>query len=432
MRTKPNRFESSIELLEARIAPASIVRLGADLAISHPEGNLLVETTATPGELKITDNSGTVTFGGIIGKLAIAGRSSGAIAPDQISIVANVSPFQGSLFINAGNGDDTVNLSGKFNQGVNINTGLGTDKVVLNDQAVTVGKSLKMSDSAGTTTTFDMNDRNLTVGGSMSLLGISLFDMGTGNTLKVATAMKITANPSGLSPLTVLFSGTEAAVGGSLAMASGFTNDTVSITSKFSVGGSLNSKLGFGDNTIVLTPTAGSTGIAGAFNDSGRDGNDIIVFGANSVVSGPMNLLLGNGLNTFVDTATSVYKKNLTVNGGFNTNTCVILGKISGNLSIAMAAGGASNTTVFTGSVGAGKEINYHSGNSGTLEVVTLAPTVATVLDVNVKFGNGSSTFNLGPNVSLTGKVIGTGGTYTFNQGTAILLPTVKLINYPT
>jgi hypothetical protein len=33
--------------------------------------------------------------------------------------------------------------------------------------------------------------------------------------------------------------------------------------------------------------------------------------------------------------------------------------------------------------------------------------------------------------VTLNGIVQGTGGVYTFNQGTAILLPTLFLINYP-
>jgi hypothetical protein len=550
MRTKLTCFERTIELLEDRIAPATVIHAGANLAISNQDGSLLVETTATPGEIKVTDGSGTETFTGITGKITLTGISVGSTSADTISFVADLGPFQGNLIINSGHGNDTVNLSGTINRSVTVNTGLGNDSVVLNGMAVSVGKSFTVNDPGGTTLLFDLNDRNLTVGGAMSISGVTTFDMGLGNSLEVAKALKIIAHPAATMPLTVLltgttttvggdlavtfgngddtldlggtidgnvilktglgndtitfnraaevgksftvndvggetmlfdmndrnltiggalslsgvttfdmgaanalevakavkitahptastaltalFSGTATLVGGDLKITGGFTNDVTSFTSQVSINGNLSIKQGQGDNTIVLTPSAGGSGIGGTFSTNGLDGVDVVVFGADAEIAGKTSILLGNGINTFVDTPTSQYGKDLTISAGFNTSTCVVTGQVAGNLSVTMAPGGAGNTTVFTGSVGAGMKIKYLSGNDGTLEVLTLAPTAAVTLNVDVKFGNGDATFNLGPNVSLTGKVVGRGGTYTFNQGTAILLPSLKLINFPT
>jgi hypothetical protein len=539
-------YSAAIELLEDRVAPATIIHAGGSLAISNPDGNLLVETTGTPGQINVTDASGTETFEGIMAKIAITGRSAG-VAADLISFAANVSPFQGSLVIDAGFGNDTVNLSGTINRSVVIkpgqgsdtivlnnadvsvgqsftvtdtsggsllfdmndrdlsigasltltgvttfdmgvanlldvaktmkltqltglvpttvlltgavdiagdliinsghandtlnlsgtigknvviNTGFGSDTITLTNTAVSVGRSFTVKDPGGESLMFDMNDRTLTIGGSLSLSGITDFDMGVGNTLDVAGAMSMTVDPFAAG-LTAQFNGFETAVDGDLKVSGGNANDVFSISSRLSVGGNLLSKLGQGDNTFVLTPASGGTGLARSFSHSGLDGVDVVVLGASSVITGKASLLLGNGINTFVDSAGSAYGSDLTVVSGFNTTTSVITGQITGNLSVTYASGGAGNTTVFTGSIGADKKLTYRSGHGGTLEVLTLAPAVAATVTVDVKFGNGDATFTLGPNLTLGGKVTGQGGTYTFNPNTAVLLPSLQLINFP-
>lgn len=550
MRTKSNRLASTIELLEPRIAPATIIRSGASLFISEHLGGLTVATTATPGQINVTDGSGTVGFTGIVGKIVVTGHSDGSTPNDFISIIANASPFKGSVIINSGlgddtiglsgtingaltinpglgsdtiglsdadvkigksltvkdvgggtllfdmndrdlevsgamtliglnvfdmglantlkvakaltiatspvttspltvifsgtqtmvgdlkitgsNGDDTLNLSGTINGSAIINTGLGDDAIVFTNQDVTVGKSFTLKDTGGATLVLDLNDRDFTVGGALTLSGITTFDMGAANSLKVAKSLTITAPPAALSPSSTLFTGTETIIGGDLKITTGATNDAVNISSRLSVTGSVLAKLGQGNNTFVMTPATGGTGIDRAFTYTGLDGVDVVVFGAASAVGGTATVSLGNGINTFVDTPTSLYQKDLILKAGFNTSTFVVTGHLDGNFSASLAANGAGNTTVFTGSVGVGKKINYTSGNGGTLEVLTLAPAAAAILNLNVSFGKGASTLNLGANASLTGKVIGHGGAYTFNQGTAILLPTLKLINYPS
>ena len=542
----PESYSVAIELLEDRIAPATIIHAGASLVISNPDGNLLVETTGTAGQINVTDGSGTETFEGIIGKIAITGRSTGP-ALDMISFAANMSAFQGSLIIDSGSGNDTVNLSGKVNRSVVIKPGLGNDVILFNDADVTVGQSFTVADTSGGSllfdmndrdlsvgasltltgvTTFDMgagsllqvgktmkltqlialtptavlltgtvdiaadliitsgpandtlnlsgnfgrnvvintgfgtdliqftntavsvgksftvkdpggesllfdlNDRSLTLGGSLSLSGITDFDMGVGNTLDVAGAVSFTVSP--FAPrLAALFGGLESAVDGDFKITGGNGNDVINITSRLSVGGNALFKLSQGDNTLVVSPASGGSGIARAFSVSSLDGADVLVVGANSLITGKASILLGNGVNTFVDAATSAYGSDLTVVAGFNTTTSVITGQIAGNLSVTYAAGGSGNITVFTGSIAADKKLTYRSGHGGILEVLTIAPAVAATVTVDVKFGNGVSSFTLGPNLTLDGKVVGQGGTYTFNPNTAVLLPSLQLINFP-
>jgi len=159
----------------------------------------------------------------------------------------------------------------------------------------------------------------------------------------------------------------------------------------------------------------------------GGTGVDVIVFGADSVVNGRTNITLGHGINTFVDTATSAYAGDLNISGGDGTNTVVVSGILNGNF-INTLGNGDGNTTVFTGTLGG--IVRYRLGN-GSLGTFTLAPSVATFVYVDAIFGSGDSTFNLGPNVTMGGIVRGTGGVYTFNQGTAVLGPTLQFINYP-
>lgn len=430
MRPRSRVFRPCLEALEERAVLATFVSAAGSLTISKPVGNLLVETTASPGQIKVTDNVVTF-FNGITKNLNIFGRTSGGSTNDLITFHANANPFQGNVLIDSGQGDDMINISGTVNGNLTINPGFGVDTVTANSSAVTVGKSFKFTDAGGTTSVLDMNNKNFSIGKDLSVTGVTTFNMGAANFLHVGGALSVVGNADAVTKLTASFSGLETTVGGNFKIAAGALDDVLSVTSKFSVGGKADVQFGQGANTVVLTPAAGGTGIAKDLNYAGLDGVDVVVFGANSLVGGKTKLSLGNGVNTFVDTATSAYKKDLAINAGFNTNTAVVTGVIDGGFSMTLADGGAGNTTVFTGKVGAGKKITYRGGNGGTLETFTLAPAAAATLLLDVRFGNGDSTFNLGPNATLDGKVTGTGGAYTFNPGTATLLPSFKQINYP-
>jgi hypothetical protein len=251
--------------------------------------------------------------------------------------------------------------------------------------------------------------------------------MGGAALLDVGGALTISRPGSSNVPVAVIIDSTATDIGGALKITGGLANDVVSITSQLSVTGATTVNLGEGNNTFVLTPAAGGTGIAGNLTYTGKSGADVEVFGANSLIGGNTSIDMGGGINTFVDTPTSQYGNNLSIVGGNNTNTAVVTGVISGGLSIKFG-NGAGNTAVVTGSIGT--KFTFRLGN-GTLGVLTLAPAAPAIVNIDAVFGTGDSTFSLGPNVSLTGKVTGKGGAYTFNQGTAILLPSLVFKNYP-
>ncbi|MBX7104893.1 MAG: hypothetical protein K1X57_12480 [Gemmataceae bacterium] len=424
--TRKNSFRPTLQRLETRWVPATISLTAGSLNISNPTGALVVETTAVTGQIKVTDGSKVVTLSNVGSQINITGNN----LANSISFRANTAggnkAFPGNLFVDSGNGNDTVDLSGTVSGTVLINTGLGNDLVTATSNDVNVGGLFRFTDTAGTNT-FDLNDRNWTLGNNFMLSGVGLFDMGTGNNLTVGGSMFVNATPAPAPgvPMTAQFNGLGVTIAQGLYLTGGTADDVVAFTANTTVGGSVVATLGEGNNTFVYTPTAGA--FAGSFNYTGGAGVDVVVLGASSNIAGQASVSLGNGINTFVDTATSQYAGNLNITGGNGTNTAVVTGNLSGDF-FNTFGNGDGNTTVFTG-VLAGK-FNYRVGN-GQLTTLTLAPAIAQTVNINATFGFGSSTFNLGPNLTLTGTVRGTGGLYTFNQGTAVLTSNLFFINYP-
>lgn len=425
MRSK-HTFRPQIEGLEARWVPATIRLVAGNLFVSNPAGELTVESTAVNGQFKVTDGAKAVLVNGVGSLIAITGNN----LANKINFLANTASgnqaFNGNLLIRAGNGNDLVNLSGRVGGNVTLLTGLGNDTVTSLSNDVSIGGNLTMADGLGLNVV-DLNDRNYTIGGNATLFGVGPFDSGTGNTLSVGGSMTMTATVAAANPMTVLLGSLETQIGGMLSINGSTLADVVNVTSKLSLGGNFWLNLGNGDNTFVLTPTAGGTGVNGSLSYLGGGGIDVAVFGADSSISGNTSLDFGEGINTFVDTATSLYAGNLTLVGGNGTNTQVVTGIIAGNLSITNG-NGDGNTSVITATLGG--QFRYRLGN-GTLGTLTLAPAVPQSIIIDALFGTGDSTFTLGPNLTLSGIVRGTGGVYTFNQGTAVLAPTLQLIDYP-
>lgn len=418
-------FSSRFETLESRLVPAAVSSAAGVLTISKQNGPLTVETTGVANQIQVTDSSGVKLINGINKKIAITGTN----IDDTISIFADASNFAGDVQVVSGNGGDEVRLSGTFLKSVSINTGLGDDTVTSTVNAVSVGGSLTITDTAGLNT-LDLDGHNYTVGVNLALSGFGVVDMGAANFLHVGnnTTIGSFGVNSVTKKLTVLFNGSDFTTGNNLTITGSGLDDVVSITSQISVGGFTSLNLGQGVNTFVLTPTAGGTGLLGNLSYVGIAGIDVVVFGASSFIGGNTSINMGNGVNTFVDTTTSQYNGNVSLIGGNNANTMVILGSIDGSLSTQVGTGDG-NTVVFTGLVGG--TFRYRSGDVGNLGTLTIAPASAEAITIDAVFGNGSSFFNLGPNLTLAGRVAGRGGANTFNPGTAILHPSLVFVNYP-
>lgn len=422
-RLKANHLR--LEVLEHREVPAATAILsGGNLIVRTDNLANNVSITQTVGsQLKVENNGKVVGTFNVPGNLSITtGNSS-----DTVVLALLASPgFGGSVTVSTGNGNDTVDVGGLIKGSLNVSTGLGNDLATSNGIDLTVRGSYLYTDASGKNS-FDMNDRNYTIGANFVVRGAASFTMGESNTLTVSGMTTIGGSTSPINPLSVLLDGANVVSGGAFQIFGDSGNDVVSVTSALNLGGSMSLFMGQGDNTFVLTPLAGGSGVNGDLSFTGGTGVDVVVFGSDSSVGGRTSATLGHGINTFVDTATSEYAGDLSITGGDGTNTVVASGIINGNFNNTFG-NGDGNTTVFTGTLGG--TFNYRLGN-GSLGTLTLAPAIASFIQINATFGSGDSTFNLGPNVMLGGIVRGTGGVYTFNQGTAILGPNLQFINYP-
>jgi hypothetical protein len=415
-------YRPALEGLEARWVPATIRLIGGNLFVSNQVGALTVATQATAGQVKVSDGAASAVFSGVGGLIAVTGTNK----IDTITIDSTAKAFPGNVLINALNGGDVLSLTGDVGGSATVLGGFGDDKLTIAG-AAKLGGTLTYNGGLG------LNDLTLTAdlqtGANLITSGLSKLD-GAG-ALTVGGTASLVGNPAGATPLTVVPTG-DVTVGGAINVSGGGGIDTVSLMGKLSVGGQMSVNLrGGGINTFVLDPTAGGSGVGGSLFFSGNGGSDVVVFGADSSVAGNTTLELGNGINTFVDTDTSLYGGNLTVNGGNGTNTVVAQGVVSGDFNNSLG-NGDGNTTQFSGSVGG--RFRYRLGN-GALGTLNLFPAAAATIDIDAVFGTGDSTFNLGDGVNavtLTGIVRGTGGSYTFNQNLlATLAPTLILINYP-
>ncbi|HVL14081.1 MAG TPA: hypothetical protein VM529_16040, partial [Gemmata sp.] len=219
--TRP--FRPTLESLEDRAVPATVVVSGGNLEVSGQVGTLVVETTAIAGLLRVTDDTGTVRASGVTGRVRITGDGLGNV----IRIAANAGSklaLPGVLVVNAGNGNDQVFLSGKVNGNVRINTGLGNDLVTSDDAAVRVGGSLSLFDEAGANT-FSMNGVNYKIARDATFTGLGTFQTGAGNTLSVGGTLTMTANT--VTPLDITLGGASAVVGGDLVVSGGEAGDVL-------------------------------------------------------------------------------------------------------------------------------------------------------------------------------------------------------------
>src|SRR5262245_49384385 len=96
----------TLEALEERWVPATIKLIAGNLFVSNQTAALTLETTATAGQIKITDGAKVVTVSGVGGLISITGTN----AANTINFNADAKAFPGNLLINAGNGADTINL----------------------------------------------------------------------------------------------------------------------------------------------------------------------------------------------------------------------------------------------------------------------------------------------------------------------------------
>jgi hypothetical protein len=410
-----------LEGLEQRWVPATIKVVSGNLYVSAQVGTLTV-TTLGSGKVTVDDSGKAVTVSGVGGLISITGTN----AANTINFRATTA-FGGNVLINSGNGNDAVNLRGTVGGSMTLQGGYGDDTTTV-DADLTVGGSVTSVDNYGANSLLQTGV-NLTVGGSLSVTGVGTYS-NAGGRLKVGTDASFNMAGNSGKVLTMTVTGLSTSVGRMLSVTGGSLNDSVDFTgTDLSVGSTATFSMGNGDNTLTLAPGAGGTGFNGNLTATFGIGDDTVTGGANLLIGGNASFDFGGAAtvagNVFNDDSASLYSGNLSLTGGNDTNDFDIDGAISGGLNVTV--GNGTSTTTFTGTVAG--TLRYRGGNgTDTLEVT---PAAAETVTIDAIFGTGTSTLTLNANLTLDGRVEGTGGSYTFNQNGATLAPTLQFINFP-
>jgi hypothetical protein len=409
----------ALERLEGRYAPASVRAVAGNLLITNPVGPLTVSVLAA-GVVNVADSATNATFSGVGNLISVQGTN----LADRVTLRSNVVSFPGTVVVATFNGNDVVDLSGRFGGNVTVVTGLGNDAVVSTGAAVRVGGTFTAADTAGVNT-WQLNGRSWTVGRDLTFYGLSAFSMGAGSTLRVGGFASLTAIQPVASSMSLVFNGALTFVGKTMSITGGSVSNLTSITSQLTVGGNLFvSQRGGAANTFNLTPAAGGTGVNGNLFYTGGTGADAVVVGVNAAVGGNASFDLGNGTNSLLDGAGTAFSGDVTIFGGNDVTSVGLNGTIDGNLTL--FAGNGTNTVTVTQVPGG---LFRFRGGNGT---DTLRLRGAGVYNLDAGFGTGTNTFDTdAAGLILNGTVAGSGGDNTFIQGAATLLPTLFLINFP-
>jgi hypothetical protein len=417
----------TLEPLESRWVPAQIQVVNGNLFINNPVGSIFVDTLQTnPDEFSITDGSGQVILGGVTGDVKITGTDLG----EEISFNAINRPHPGELEIKSFGGDDLIQLRGQIGS-VRLLTGAGDDTVTSPSGGdLTIDGDLFWSGGGSVSPlgdVFDLATRIYAIGGDLTLRDVGRFDMGPGGELSVGGSASFNAR-DGVSPMTLSFNGGEVVIDGGLTVNGAAGNDVFSllVTTSWTVNGRSTLRMGDGTNTLSF----GAFGVPVTFNGDvavrGGRSTDGVTFGGTATVNGSVRRDLGNGANFYSDNGTNAVTGNFSLTGDDGSNSFAMNVGVGGDLSVKV--GNGTNSVGVTGAVGG--EVVYRGGR-GT-DTLGLFPSSATTYVVDILFGRGTTTLNLGANLTLDGQVRGgRGGVNTFNPNAAVLAPTLKLINYP-
>jgi hypothetical protein len=414
-----------VEGLEARWVPATIKLVAGNLFVSNQTGTLTLETTATAGQIKVTDGANVVTVNGVGGLISITGTNKN----DTVLFKANAGGFGGNLLVNLGNGRDAVVIGASSASGIGGNVTVlgGNGNDLLTTQTGVPGTtnliwgSLTFIGGLGanliTTTTA------LVVNGSASLVNPSTISQV--DTLSIGGNLSITQTSGKLDALLEF----DTSIGGNLSVTCGTGSDGFTASgAKFTVGGNATFNMGGGaSNGVALTLLTAGSSIGGNLSANFGEGNDSADLGAFLSVGGNAYVNLGEGNNlAFTDVDCSI-NGSLYLTAGNGDNVAWDLdGTVAGDMNIRV--GNGTNAAVTISTLPAGT-VFYRAGN-GTNELA-FDPAAASFLLLDAVFGTGTGTLTLDADLTVNGRVVGTSGTYTFNQNGATLEPTLQLINFP-
>jgi hypothetical protein len=452
-----------LDPLEGRICPALSIRLvGPDLFISGrplagptSSEQLLIQETA-PNRFTVQDISlsGTKTYGTFrVSRLLSVSLTN---YNTNVNVDVNGNTFTGSVLLNLGLGDispATVNPVSVFS-GVpggavrgNVTFLKGSGSEVLNigqigttpatpaaltvfGNVTAVGRntlgSPRLFFNAGDTLFVGPGS---TVRGSLNTTFIDSVDIGEPTPTPLTTVAG-SVNINNATAPNFLGVNVFGVVGRSLTATGTRQGDSFTLAQTAAatggvINGNLTLNLGGAFNIGELVTLAAGAAVGGNVSIQSLGGPNVGLSGGlysiGASIAGNLFVGLGEGDN-FLDFSGSV-SGNMSVTAGNGDNDLsAFTGTVDGNLTIRL--GNGSNTATIANAP-AGR-LSWASGN-GT-DALTLG---AGLFNVYVLLGTGTNTLDLSVATTLTGTVIGTGGSNTFNQNGATLLPTLVFLNFP-
>jgi hypothetical protein len=404
-----------LETLEDRWVPANVTFVSGFLIIGPSSGEAAMKLTVTQtaaNSFKVVDGAATLGTFASVGHLLITG-TNGA---DSITVNLGAFKYTGSIDnINAGNGNDTINITaagGGVGGNITILPGLGNDSVSLNNAAgsssITVGGQIQVSDSGGNDSISMGNATGVSSFlGNVSLTGMNNITLAFGKAdvyggdLSASTAGEsVPLNFNTTSVPTVV------TINGNLQLTGGAGDDTV-VDSALVVNKNVTINLG-GSTTAIfgnfVSSNTGSTplSVGGNFSYTGAGLLDELILAGNTV-GGNMSLSLGDG-NDVVDLSTAggafaspVLSGNLSITAGNGNDTFDglfgegITATVGGTLSFNVGNGNDTASIVH----GPGGGLTWLSGNGN--DSVTFGATGANgeFFNVNMRFGTGNDTLTL-------------------------------------
>jgi hypothetical protein len=457
-----------LESLEDRWTPATIKFTNGVLQISQQTGALTVTQTASNTfQVKDGPSGNPVTISGV-SSLQITGTNGS----DSVMVDLGTFTYSGSMLLNMGDGNDTVDLRASGGNGrgnVTILPGLGDDSVSIDSAgtgALTLGGTLQVTDTTGNDSiTFANSSAPLTIQGDVSLSGIATVNLNGDQPQKYLGNFSASLGAKTSQPMFFMqdypavigqgFQGALITIGKSLTVTGGSNNDVLDI-GQMTIGGNLTASMGtslpsvgFGDNFYAIADhQSGVTTVVGNTNLSGAGGSVDHLDLANGVYEGDVNITVGSGIATnnnqpnsaialddpFAPQHPTIINGNLTVNAQGNLNMvpspaasnieAAIGGNATFNLgdgdsTIAFDPGPSSNTP---SGVGGKVIITAGNGNNNLSFLMNDGNTNAYTYTLNVTYGNGNNTVILdNPNTTLTGFINAGTGTNQFFQFAGIL-----------
>jgi hypothetical protein len=426
LKPKSRKF-LTLEPLEDRCCPSAVFSYdGTNLTLTGDNlGDTITAKVTATNTVNIkfksgagpTINYGTYTVGGTL-------TLNGGNGADTILLDLNGHIFGGNAKLNAGLGNNTVNVDsvaaadGQLQGNLSITSGSGADSVTIGaTNAVSLGGVNDTINTGGGGDTVHVSHASI-LSGNVTFLNANTITFGDGT--NVAQAGNLTIKNAALGGQASSFTlAANSVVNHSFAFTGGNGMDTVDIEG--ALDGSAQITTGNSTNSLTIGPAAT---VNSGLTYTGGSGADTVSIDAGAVISGNLTLNLGDGNNTGNFNTAFTVNGSMTVNGGSgDDNMGTFSGTVNGDLAFNLGTG--NNTVDYEGS--AVVNLNY-SGNAN--DTFTFGTSISGNLNVN---GVTTFTFNalssVGGNATIDFGTDADADLYT-NNGVTVG-GTLTILNYP-